>query len=125
MKTKIEYFKNYFHKDNKNLFILNKDDSYVENFGKQWIKYRNIQIDSINGFNHSREMLLELCFNKSDIFKDKEVLKFCLNNSINWVQSQRDGIIRGIKSRKNWDKLWYSSIEEPIIKNKFSVSKIS
>ena len=36
MKTKIEYFKNYFHKVNNNLFILNKDDSYVENFGKQW-----------------------------------------------------------------------------------------
>ena len=68
-------------------------------------------------------------YQETGIFKsweiDKEVLKFCLNNTINWVQSQRDGIIRGIKSRKNWDKLWYSSIEAPIIKNKFSVSKIS
>ncbi len=68
------YFNNSFKKID-DVYVYSKSDDYAKNFGKQWIKYRNIQIDSINGFNHSREMLLELCFNQSDIFKDKEVLE--------------------------------------------------
>ena len=35
------------------IVILNKDDSYVENFGKQWRDYRNVQIDSMNNFSIS------------------------------------------------------------------------
>lgn len=75
MKTKIEYFKNYFHKVNNNLFILNKGDSYVENFGKQWRDYRNVQIDSMNNFSISYDYLKELFYGNLDLIKDKDVLE--------------------------------------------------
>jgi len=75
MKTKIEYFKNYFHKVNNNLFILNKDDSYVENFGKQWRDYRNVQIDSMNNFSISYDYLNELFFGNVDLINKKDVLE--------------------------------------------------
>ena len=35
METKLEYFKNKIIKVSDNLYILNKDDSYVVNFSKQ------------------------------------------------------------------------------------------
>ncbi len=75
MNLKIEYFKNYFFKENDNLYILNKDDSYVKNFGKQWKDYRNVQIDSINNFSISEDYLLDMCFQKKDLFDNKNVLE--------------------------------------------------
>ena len=38
---------------------------------------------------------------------DKKIKDFCKYNKINWEESQRDGIIRGIKNREDWNKKWY------------------
>ena len=75
MKTKLEYFKNDFTKENHNLFILNKDDSYVENFGKQWRDYRNVQIDSINDFSISKDYLSKMFFGDLMLLDNKSVLE--------------------------------------------------
>ena len=40
-----EYFLNEFEED-KNVFILDRDDKYVANFGKQWRDHVDIQIDN-------------------------------------------------------------------------------
>ena len=50
---------------------------------------------------------------------DKKVTKYCKAKDVNWIQYQRDGIIRGIRNRENWDKNWYRNMSEPIIKNTF------
>ena len=34
--------------------------------------------------------------------RDKSVTAFCLKHGIVWQESQRDGILRGIKNRDNW-----------------------
>ena len=49
---KSDYFKNEFEED-QGALILDKDDKYVKNFGKQWRDHVNVQIDSKNGFNIS------------------------------------------------------------------------
>jgi deoxyribodipyrimidine photo-lyase len=36
--------------------------------------------------------------------RDKLIKSFCKTNQIDWQESQRDGILRGIKNRKNWSK---------------------
>jgi deoxyribodipyrimidine photo-lyase len=52
--------------------------------------------------------------------RDKEVKQFCINHHIEWKEFQRDGIIRGIKNRKDWDKKWYATMHAPAIQNEFS-----
>lgn len=52
--------------------------------------------------------------------RDKAVSSFCADNNIEWRQFQRDGIIRGLKNRKDWDKKWYMSMHSLIIQNEFS-----
>jgi deoxyribodipyrimidine photo-lyase len=52
--------------------------------------------------------------------RDKEVQIFCNENNINWQEVQRDGIIRGIKNRDQWDQRWHATMHRPIIRNKFS-----
>jgi deoxyribodipyrimidine photo-lyase len=56
--------------------------------------------------------------------RDKAVAKFCSVHQIQWQQFQRDGIIRGIKNRKDWDKKWYVTMHGPIINNVFSQNKL-
>ncbi|MCH1547387.1 MAG: DNA photolyase family protein [Flavobacteriaceae bacterium] len=54
--------------------------------------------------------------------RDKKIKRFCKSNQINWEESQRDGIIRGIKNRKDWNKEWYLKMHRPIIQNKYTYS---
>lgn len=54
--------------------------------------------------------------------RDKAVAQFCSIHQIQWQQFQRDGIIRGIRNRKEWDKKWYVTMHSPIINNEFSQS---
>lgn len=54
--------------------------------------------------------------------RDKEVAAFCKQNNINWVQYQTNGVIRGIKDRSNWDKLWKENISEKPIQNDFRIT---
>jgi deoxyribodipyrimidine photo-lyase len=51
--------------------------------------------------------------------RDKAVARFCRENQIEWQQSQRDGIIRGIKNRQGWDKQWLLTMQSPVIQNTF------
>ncbi len=55
--------------------------------------------------------------------RDKEISLFCKQNSILWQESQRDGILRGITNKINWDKQWHKKMHTPIIKNTYSISK--
>ena len=55
--------------------------------------------------------------------RDIKVKKFCNENSINWIEFQRDGIIRGIKDRKNWNKNWHIQMHSQIIENSFKKQK--
>jgi len=55
--------------------------------------------------------------------RDKKIKKVCKSNQINWDESQRDGILRGIKNRKDWNKQWHKKMHTPILQNKYTISK--
>ena len=70
----MQYFNNNFIED-KGVHILDKDDKYVANFGKQWRDHVDIQIDSKNGFNCSKDLLENVIFSDIKYFQDKTVLE--------------------------------------------------
>lgn len=55
--------------------------------------------------------------------RDKQIASFCKNQDIIWQEFQRDGIIRGIKNRDNWNKEWHQTMHKPIIKNTYNISE--
>jgi len=55
--------------------------------------------------------------------RDKQIVKLCCTYQITWQQSQRDGILRGIKNRDNWNKQWHETMHKPVIQNKYSICK--
>ena len=75
----IKYFKNEFHKDSSDVLILDKEDGYVTNFGKQWRDHVNVQLDSVHGFKHSLNLLNEITFENLDFFTNKTVLEIITN----------------------------------------------
>ncbi len=56
--------------------------------------------------------------------RDKKVQRLLDQHQIIWRQFQRDGIIRGIKNRKGWDKNWQATMHSPIINNQFSQGQL-
>lgn len=56
--------------------------------------------------------------------RDKKVATLLKNKGISWKEFQRDGIVRGIKNRTNWDESWYQFINEPIIQNQYSMNQL-
>jgi len=57
--------------------------------------------------------------------RDKEVNVYCKKNKILWTEFQKGGVHRGIRNRKNWDKLWEDYINEDPIRNKYSFSDLA
>ena len=46
--------------------------------------------------------------------RDKEVTLFCKQQNIIWQESQRDGILRGIKNRQDWNTQWHKTMQTTI-----------
>ena len=47
--------------------------------------------------------------------RDKIIAKFFHSNNINWIQNKTNGIIRGLKSRKNWKRKWIDEMKSEIV----------
>jgi len=55
--------------------------------------------------------------------RDKKVKLFTNHHQISWQETQRDGILRGIKNRKGWSKKWHREMHTSVIQNSYSVSQ--
>ena len=52
--------------------------------------------------------------------RDKWLSRFCKQHQITWKEFKKDGVVRGIKNRENWDKQWYEMVSRTIIRNQKS-----
>jgi deoxyribodipyrimidine photo-lyase len=50
--------------------------------------------------------------NKITYDRDIAVQQFCQENAIEWKEYQQNGIIRKLKSRKNWEQRWKQKMQE-------------
>ena len=55
--------------------------------------------------------------------RDKKVMQLCKNSDISWIEFQRDGIVRGIKNRKGWNKMWEIQMNKECFNNSYSFQK--
>ena len=74
MGNNISFFKNQFIFDD-GVYVHEKKDGYVENFGKQWKDYRDIQLDSQNNFDISQKYLEKMIFDDLSSLKNKTILE--------------------------------------------------
>ena len=55
-----DFFTNKFEKSDQGIYLLDREDSYVKNFGKQWKNHNKVQIDSYNNFQISKERIQDI-----------------------------------------------------------------
>ena len=102
---------------NKKLSSFNKEVEILYGPSLDIFKYLITQYKIENIFSYQESGI------KESWQRDIKVRKFCNENSINWIEFQRDGIIRGIKDRKNWNKNWHIQMHSQIIENSFKKQK--
>ena len=51
--------------------------------------------------------------------RDKSIKRYFINKNIEWIESKRDGIVRGAKNRLGWDDQWYETMERSAIINRY------
>ena len=56
--------------------------------------------------------------------RDIGVSKFLKNKGIHWQEFQQNGVIRGLKNRKNWAGLWKEFIQQPVLENNFKKTEL-
>ncbi|WP_341904173.1 deoxyribodipyrimidine photo-lyase [Fluviicola taffensis] len=50
--------------------------------------------------------------NKLTFDRDLSVQQFCREHTIEWKEYQNNGVVRKLRSRKDWDELWKSKMQE-------------
>lgn len=57
--------------------------------------------------------------------RDKEIKIICNANHTQWIEFQRDGILRGIKNRQGWDKAWFEKMHSQLTEIQLQYSQHS
>ena len=55
--------------------------------------------------------------------RDKAVKRILDENRISWSEYQQNGVIRGIRNRDGWDKSWFTTMNQPIIQNEYTLQQ--
>lgn len=51
---------------------------------------------------------------------DREITQFFKENKISWIETEKDGVIRGLRSRTGWEDHWFEQIGWKCIENKWN-----
>ena len=51
--------------------------------------------------------------------RDKAIAQLLKEKGVTWQECQRNGVLRGIKDRVDWDKRWFVWMFEPLIENTY------
>jgi len=54
--------------------------------------------------------------------RDKAIAQLLKTAGVEWQEFQRNGVLRGIKDRVDWDKRWFVTMSEPLIENSYRKS---
>ena len=55
--------------------------------------------------------------------RDKEFTRYCRNNSVNWVENNNNGVLRGLLNREDWFDKWDDFMYDSLIKNEYNAAK--
>ena len=99
-------------------------NAQLKPFGREVLVFHAEALDVFTFLNEEFEIKTIYSHQESGIQltwdRDKAIARFCRTVGIDWNEYQRDGIVRGIKNRKSWDKQWYVQMTMPIVKIQYS-----
>lgn len=102
---------------NKTLASSNASVSIFYGNSLDIFEFLNTKFDIQTIFSHNESGI------ERSWLRDKSISKFCKQHNILWQESQQNGVVRGLKNRTHWAKLWNSYMSKPLINNSFSKAK--
>lgn len=87
-----------------NTFVLCVEEEVVPGLAKVF------KIFNIANMVSTQEIGLGFTFNR-----DKKVAAFCKEQNVKWIEARYNGIIRGLRDRRNWAKNWLAYVSKPIV----------
>jgi deoxyribodipyrimidine photo-lyase len=54
---------------------------------------------------------------EKSFLRDKAIAQLLKSKGVIWREFQRNGVLRGIKDRVDWDKRWFATMYEPVKKH--------
>ncbi len=57
--------------------------------------------------------------------RDRLVAKTLAKEGVRWLEMKKNAVVRGIKNRNGWDDQWRETMVQPLIKNQFSVNRLT
>lgn len=91
----------------------------IECYGNMLALLNHIQLHfSIEAIYSHEEIGVGISFER-----DKAVAKWCDHHGVKWIESPTNGIIRGLKSRKNWQNKWYNTMQSAIVNPNWEKTK--
>lgn len=55
--------------------------------------------------------------------RDKDFKRYCRNNSINWIENNNNGVLRGLLNREDWFEKWDDYMYQPLFKYELNSEK--
>ncbi len=74
------------------------------------LEYINDAYKIVNLYSHQETGIWET------FERDKQVGDFCKKNGIRWKEFPQDGVLRGLKNRKGWEKQYEAYLQSPVVK---------
>ena len=103
-------------------------NSKLKTFNREVLMFQAEALDVFAFLSDTFSIKNVLSYQESGIEKtwsrDRLVSNFFKNQGIQWQEFQRDGILRGIKTREKWDKQWYVYAHAPSIENTYSNGEV-
>ena len=82
---------------------------FIRSEAIDFFKYIVAHYDVVNVFSH-KETGIRHTFDR-----DIVVMKFLKNQGISWIESDANGVRRGLKNRRDWVKKWHYDAAQPLI----------
>lgn len=57
--------------------------------------------------------------------RDKRVKYWCKSHNIPWYEPVQNGVIRGLKDRNGWSRLWYYYMKKPIVNKPIKLKSVT
>ena len=96
----------------------------LKKYNREVIIYNAESIDVFKQLSQEFDLKTVFSYQETGILKtwkrDKEISKLLKDCNVSWKEFQRDGIVRGIKNRLNWDNQWFSYIKQDITTNYYT-----
>ena len=109
-------------KDINQTWLGLSNDSISRQVDVFWGEAEDVFAAFMDRFDVSRVLSYQESGIEKTFNRDLRLQSFFRSRNVEWKEFQRNGVIRGIKDRVDWDRRWFGVMSEPLLLNEYRKS---